>query len=308
MSLAPKSTLLPLALLGAVLVPVVPQAQARRADARTEIPALNAKLTAAYNAGHPETMAQAYAPDAVVMPPNGPAIRGAKAIADWWNGGWQAGMRHLALATTEVYAEGNLATETGTYALDMPLAEGGAPVHDSGKYIVLWKRSPTAGWQLFRDIFNSDIPMAQMAEGMEHEKGMEHAEGMKHDMGTMDSVMIVVNPIRAEKRADYEQWLKDFWGAGMRSSDESVRRRFMSAHVMTPSAANPDGTWTYVIAIHPYHSGEDYMISSLTRKLVAASDTTRLNGLLAGARAAPPTVIVGTMRMEGMMKMEGAMK
>ena len=44
----------------------------------------------------------------------------------------------------------------------------------------------------------------------------------------------------------------------------------------------------------------------MTRKLVAASDTTRLNGLLAGARAAPPTVIRGTIRMEEMMKMKEA--
>lgn len=302
MSLAPKRTLLPLALLGVALVPVVSQAQARRADARTEIPALNAKLTAAYNAGHPETMAQGYAADAVVMPPNGTAIRGAKAIADWWNGGWQAGMRHLALTTTEVYVEGNLATETGTYTLDMPMVEGGSPVHDSGKYIVLWKRSPTAGWQLFRDIFNSDVPMAQMSAGM------EHAQGMKDDMSMGDSVMVVVNPIKADKRADYEQWLKELWNAGMRAGDESVKRRFMSAHVVTPNTANPDGTWTYVIVVHPYHSGEDYRISSLTRQLVAASDTTRLNGLLAGARAAPATVIVGTMRMEEMPAMKGTMK
>jgi ketosteroid isomerase-like protein len=299
MSLSPKTMFPLMALLGVALVPVVSRAQAQRKDARTEIPALDAKLTTAYNAGHPETMAQAYAADAVVMPPNGPAVRGAKAITDWWNGGWKMGMRNLALTTTDVYVEGNLATETGTYALDMPMTEGGTPMHDSGKYMVLWKRSPTAGWQLFRDIFNSDAPMAQMAEGM------EHAQGMKHDMageaGMSDSVLIVLNPIKADKRADYEQWVKDFWSAGMRSNDESVKRRFMGAHVFAPSAANPDGTWTYVIAIHPYYSGEDYSIASLTRKLVAPSDTARLNTLLTGARAAPLIVIPGKMMMmEGM--------
>ena len=314
MSLAPKRMVPLMAMLGIALVAETSPAQARRRDARAEIPALNVKLTAAYNAGHPETMAAAYAADAVVMPPNGPAVRGAKAIADWWNGGWKAGLRNLALTTTEVYVEGNLATETGTYAIDMPLTEGGAPVHDTGKYIVVWKRSPTAGWQLFRDIFNSDVPMAQMAEGMEHEKGMK--DEMKHEMaghmpctgdacmaGMSDSVWVILNPIKADRRADYEQWLKEFWNAGMKSNDESVKRRFMGAHVITPAAANPDGTWTYVIVLHPYFPGEDYMISSLTRKLVAASDTTRLNGLLTGARAAPPTVIRGkmSMMMGGMM-------
>lgn len=312
MSFAPKKMLSLVVLLGVALVPAVSGAQAARRDARSEIPALNAKLAAAYNAGHPETMGQAYAADAVVMPPNGPAVRGGKAIADWWNGGWKAGLRNVTLTTSEVFVEGNLATETGTYALDMPMTEGGAPMHDSGKYMVLWKRSPTAGWQLYRDIFNSDAPMARMAEGMEHPEGMkhadgmEHAEGMKHDMdgGAMmnDSVLVVVNPIKADKRADYEQWVKEFWGAGMRSTDESVRRRFMSAHVIAPTAANADGTWTYIIAIHPYSAGGDYMIASLTRKLVAPSDTTRLQGLLAGARAAPATVVIGKFMMMGGMK------
>jgi ketosteroid isomerase-like protein len=296
-------------LVGGALIPAASPAQAARKDARTEIPALDAKMTAAYNAGHPETVAQAYAADAVVMPPNGAAIRGAKAITDWWNGAWKMGLRNFALTSAEVYVEGNVATETGTYALDMPTTEGGAPVHDTGKYMVLWKRSPTAGWQLFRDIFNSNLPMPQMAEGMKGEgiKGEGMNGEMKHEMaghmgdGMMnDSVMIVVNPIKADRRADFEQWVKEFWGAGLRASDESVRRRFMSAHVVTPTAASPDGTWPYVIAIHPYHAGEDYIISSLTRKLVAASDTTRLNGLLSGARAAPPMVMTGKMAMEGM--------
>lgn len=305
MSLAAKKMVPLVALVGVALVPVVSRAQGQRRDPRTEIPALNAKLTAAYNAGHPETVAQAYAADAAVMPPNGTAIRGAKAIADWWNGGWKAGLRNLALTTTEVYVEGNLATETGTYSLDMPMTEGGAPMHDTGKYMVLWKRSPKAGWQLFRDIFNSDVSMMQMAGGMKDEgmkDDMKH--DMKHDMAAMsDSVLVAINPIRADRRADYEQWVKEFWNAGMKSGDEGVRRRFMGAHVITPSAANPDGTWTYVIMIHPYYSGEDYMISSLTGKLVAPADTARLNGLLRGARAAPATVITGKLLMrEGMMK------
>ena len=303
MSVALQRTLPHLALAGALLLPVA--ATAQRGDARKEIPALVTRLVAAYNAGHPETMAQAYAADAVVMPPNGAAIRGGPAIADWWNGGWKAGLRNLVLTSSEVYVEGNLATETGTYTLDMPMSEGGAPMHDTGKYMVLWKRSPTAGWQLFRDIFNSDMAMPQASAAMEHAPGMQHEMGAQM-AGMSDSAWIVLNPIKADKRADYEQWLKEFWNIGMRSGDESVKRRFMGAHVVTPAAANPDGTWTYVIVLHPYYSGEDYMISSLTRKLVAASDTTRLNGLLAGARAAPPTVIRGTIRMEEMMKMEGA--
>jgi hypothetical protein len=32
---------------------------------------------------------------------------------------------------------------------------------NAGKYIVIWKRQPTGGWKIHRDIFNSDVPPAQ---------------------------------------------------------------------------------------------------------------------------------------------------
>jgi ketosteroid isomerase-like protein len=47
--------------------------------------------------------------------------------------------------------------EMGTYSLDIKPPKG-AVMHDHGKFIVIWKRDPQAGWQLYRDIWNTDVP------------------------------------------------------------------------------------------------------------------------------------------------------
>jgi ketosteroid isomerase-like protein len=47
--------------------------------------------------------------------------------------------------------------EMGTYSLDIKPPKG-AVMHDHGKFIVIWKRDPKAGWQLSRDIWNTDVP------------------------------------------------------------------------------------------------------------------------------------------------------
>lgn len=135
-------------------------AQTRSTTAmRRAIDAVNDRYIKAFNAGDVSKFAQAYAPDATLMPSNSPPIHGQDAIAKYWQGGWTMGIRNVKLTTTEVYGSGKGAAEVGQYQLDIQPASG--PVtHDHGKYIVLWKRSKSGAWQWYRDIFNSDVPAA----------------------------------------------------------------------------------------------------------------------------------------------------
>jgi uncharacterized protein (TIGR02246 family) len=125
-------------------------------DARRQIDAANARFVAAFNAGDVATFAKVYATDAAVMPTNSAAIRGRSAIQDYWQGGWGMGIRNVKLTTDELNVTGDMATEVGRYEFDVKPASGAAGA-DHGKYIVIWKRSPTEGWQWYRDIFNSDV-------------------------------------------------------------------------------------------------------------------------------------------------------
>ncbi len=58
----------------------------------------------------------------------------------------------------EIAGRGDLAYVRGTYKLKIVL-EGHDPIPDTGKYIEIRKKQADGSWLLYRDIFNSDVPL-----------------------------------------------------------------------------------------------------------------------------------------------------
>jgi uncharacterized protein (TIGR02246 family) len=110
---------------------------------------------AAYAAHDSAKLAALYAPNAAAFPPGGERVNGREAIRKVWQGYMDAGVTNVTLHTVEVEARGDLAYESGEYALDAP-GKDGKLGHSTGKYVVVWKRGK-GGWQLYRDIWN-DTP------------------------------------------------------------------------------------------------------------------------------------------------------
>jgi uncharacterized protein (TIGR02246 family) len=115
----------------------------------------NRAFLAAYAAHDSGKIAALYAPDAAAFPPGAARADGREAIRKVWQGYMDAGVTNVTLRTIEVAARGDLAYESGEYALDAP-GKDGKLGHSTGKYVVVWKRGK-AGWQLYRDIWN-DTP------------------------------------------------------------------------------------------------------------------------------------------------------
>ena len=115
----------------------------------------NRAFIAAYAAHDSAKIAALYATDAAAFPPGAERANGRDAIRKVWQGAMDAGVTNVTVRTIDVVASGNLAAETGEYALDVPGKDGKA-VHVAGKYVVVWKRTKGV-WQLYRDIWN-DTP------------------------------------------------------------------------------------------------------------------------------------------------------
>ena len=95
--------------------------------------------------------------DAVLMPPNGPAVRGKEAIG-LWNRAMSAQVRITAYSSRddEVVVDDDWAFRRA--AMDwtlMPVA-GGAAIRDSGKYIIIYRRQQDGSWKVARDIWSSN--------------------------------------------------------------------------------------------------------------------------------------------------------
>ena len=138
------------------------QAEARMASeaaaAKTAIEASNTRFVAHFNAGQGDSVAAHYTEDGRVMAPNMAVASGRQAIAA--SMGMMAGAT-LVLNTESVAANGPLAVERGTYTITLTPPGATAPITDTGKYLVHWRKVGD-NWLMVDDIWNSDLPAMPM--------------------------------------------------------------------------------------------------------------------------------------------------
>ena len=99
-------------------------------------------------------LANCYTADAKFMGSNVPAVAGRNNIQSVVAGLINAGVAKLDLKLLDVWGTEALVAEEG----EMTLTTKDGTQIDKGKYIVLWKKED-GKWKLFRDIFNSDLPV-----------------------------------------------------------------------------------------------------------------------------------------------------
>ena len=128
------------------------------ADAIRQLDAEFMKAAGARNAG--ALVKAFYAPDAVLMPPNHPAVEGRASIQSFFQGFIDSGLTSIKLETPTIASAGDLAYGRGHYSLSMS-PPGGTPVQDVGKYVVAYRRQANGAWRAVADIFNSDQAAAQ---------------------------------------------------------------------------------------------------------------------------------------------------
>jgi ketosteroid isomerase-like protein len=100
-----------------------------------------------------------YAENAVLLPPNAPIATDARAIRTSWAGllspnttlSWK-------VSGAEVASSGELGYVYGTYAMTIADPQDGAPAHDIGKFVEIWKKQLNGQWKCIVDTYNSDLP------------------------------------------------------------------------------------------------------------------------------------------------------
>ncbi len=121
-------------------------------DATAAIAEQNNKFGAAVAAKDSAAIAALYTEDAILLPPNAPAVNGRDAIQAYWQAFLDSGVTNGTLKSSEIVNTDTDATEVGTWTITAP----DGTVADNGKYIVWWKKKAD-GWYFYRDIFNSDL-------------------------------------------------------------------------------------------------------------------------------------------------------
>ena len=102
-------------------------------------------------------IAELYAEDGAVMPPNAPIGKRRAAIEQAWASMMQTPGFDLTFVPDQIIvsSSGDMALDRGTYRL--AIAPGGTAQTDTGKYVVVWRKIGSE-WKAAADIFNSDLP------------------------------------------------------------------------------------------------------------------------------------------------------
>lgn len=116
------------------------------------------KFGEAFNRGDLDAAVEFYTDDATFLHPNVEIVSGKHAIKEFFEAGRAfLGLKRLNFEILESDYNGNLAYERGIIQIDME-PEGGQPIVDKGKYVVVMKRQADGSWKVAVDIWNSDLP------------------------------------------------------------------------------------------------------------------------------------------------------
>jgi len=110
-----------------------------------------------WNAGDLDKLIQAYAPEAVYMPPHHAAVHGRDAIYEYLKMPMSHGIGELTYEVTFVKHSGELAYDVGRYTMSVP-REGGKR-QDRGKYLTVWRHQLNGEWLIVADTWSSDLPV-----------------------------------------------------------------------------------------------------------------------------------------------------
>jgi ketosteroid isomerase-like protein len=96
-----------------------------------------------------------YADNAIVLPPNQPAVTTKDGIRNLWKGFFES-LTEISWKTTrvEMAKSGDMGYLIGTY--EMTLKDG---TKDKGKYCEVWKKQADGKWKVSTDMFSSDLPV-----------------------------------------------------------------------------------------------------------------------------------------------------
>jgi ketosteroid isomerase-like protein len=124
---------------------------------RSDVTQMNGDFAAALNRRDTAAAANLYFPEATLLPPNEPIVRGRANIQVYWQGALDADVSDVSVTTIDSGTRGDLGYEVGRYQLSIRQSNGSS-VRETGKYIELLRRDTDGKWRSTYGIWNSDAP------------------------------------------------------------------------------------------------------------------------------------------------------
>jgi ketosteroid isomerase-like protein len=142
---------------------VRPLGGASLSRAETALRKLAQDWALACNTKQLDDLVDLYVPDAMVLRPNVPAVRGTAAIREFFFGLLDSGMSEVEMDPLRSELFGDFGYETGRCKSLVPVAMGKRR-EERGKYLVILNRQANGEWKIMADSWSSDLSLGAAAE------------------------------------------------------------------------------------------------------------------------------------------------
>ena len=124
---------------------------------RQTLDTANAGFAAAMNRGDAKALSAYYSDDATIMVQGQGTAVGRAGVDQLFAGFVETyTISNAKLTTANIWIEGDVAVERGTYSMVLHPKAGGADVTDTGKYLAVWAEVDAGVWKIVRDCSQSD--------------------------------------------------------------------------------------------------------------------------------------------------------
>ena len=82
-----------------------------------------------------------------------------------------------------------------------------------------------------------------------------------------DTVWVIVNPVKADKRAQFEKFINEVFWPGAKKLSVKEQQVFTQTRVLYPTKQEADGSYNYMFIMDQVITGGDYDIESLLKKI-----------------------------------------
>jgi ketosteroid isomerase-like protein len=120
-------------------------------------------LALACNSKQLDDLVDVYAPDALLLRPNTPPVRGSAAIREHFFGLLESGLGEVELEPLRVEIVGEMAYEAGRCKMLVPFAMGKRR-EERGKYLMVYNRRSSGEWKIVVDCWSNDLSLSVVSE------------------------------------------------------------------------------------------------------------------------------------------------
>jgi uncharacterized protein (TIGR02246 family) len=142
---------------GKVRVPMAGQSVSR---AEAAVRQIGKDWIQAANTKQLDDLVELYLPDALMLRPNVPAVRGTAAIREFFFSALDSGLGEVEMDPIRVELLGDLAYEAGRVKMLVPSVVAGKRREERGKYLMIFSRQTGGEWKIVSDCWSADLSLA----------------------------------------------------------------------------------------------------------------------------------------------------